>query len=263
MEWLRMSGVKLYLCSLLIGVPCLIHALSNPPLVMSLARLQHAARRTAAQAARTVAPARWSSSSAQPSTPAIAFDIDGVLLRGRQLLPTARTALKKVTRKADGGSHPVGIPHIYLTNGGGMTEAAKAKQLSDLFDVHIPTESIVLSHTPMQHLLPQYKDELVLVVGHSRCGVRSVAANYGFKHLLIPEGEEFEAQIKWRGGGSTEKASARVWLMRIHDRHVLFFFFLRADIMHKYPHSVPHLTYVLRGLSFHRRIASPYPSQWG
>jgi HAD superfamily hydrolase (TIGR01456 family) len=122
-----------------------------------------------------------------PSTPAIAFDIDGVLLRGKQLLPTAKTALRKVTRREDGGDHPTGLPHIYLTNGGGMQEAAKAAQLSALFDINIPVASIVQSHTPMQQLLPSLRDELVLTVGHSREGVRNVARAYGFKHLLIPE----------------------------------------------------------------------------
>jgi len=122
-----------------------------------------------------------------PPTPAIAFDIDGVLLRGKQLLPTAKTALRKVTRREDGGDHPTGLPHIYLTNGGGMQEAAKAAHLSALFDINIPVASIVQSHTPMQQLLPSLRDELVLTVGHSREGVRNVARSYGFKHLLIPE----------------------------------------------------------------------------
>jgi ribonucleotide monophosphatase NagD (HAD superfamily) len=35
-----------------------------------------------------------------------------------------------------------GIPHIYLTNGGGMTEIKKAKQLSEWFDVHVNNKYI-------------------------------------------------------------------------------------------------------------------------
>jgi len=161
-----------------------------------------ATRRVSVRALQTQ-PRRFSSHEAKlASTPAIAFDIDGVLLRGKKVLPTAREALRKVTRKEDGGIHPgAGVPHIYLTNGGGMREDAKAEQLSELFGIRIPASAIVLSHTPMQHLLPSLRDELVLAVGHSREGVRNVARAYGFQHLLIPE-----------------------------------------DLMHKYPDCVPHLT---------------------
>jgi HAD superfamily hydrolase (TIGR01456 family) len=174
--------------------------------LIMLSRMQPAVRRACCSLSLTLhlrTSVRFSTHQSSPrSTPAIVFDIDGVLLRGKQLLPTARTALRKVTRLEDGGTHPDGgLPHVYLTNGGGMLEAAKAQQLSELFDLRIPADAIVQSHTPMQSLLPLYQDKLVLAVGHSREGVRKVAANYGFKHLLIPE-----------------------------------------DLMHKYPHSVPHLT---------------------
>jgi HAD superfamily hydrolase (TIGR01456 family) len=119
------------------------------------------------------------------ATPAIAFDIDGVLLRGKELLPTARSALAKVTKKSHGGEHPTGIPHVYLTNGGGVTEEAKAKQLSKLFGIEVPTSQIILSHTPMQDLVDKYKDKLILTFGMT--DVRNVAQTYGFKHVLIPE----------------------------------------------------------------------------
>src|SRR4051794_3847554 len=56
--------------------------------------------------------------SSLPSTPGFAFDIDGVLLRGKALLPSATAALRKVTSVARGGAHATGVPHVYLTNGG-------------------------------------------------------------------------------------------------------------------------------------------------
>lgn len=102
------------------------------------------------------------------------------------MLPTAVRALRAVTRRADGGSHAgSGVPHIYLTNGGGVTEAAKAAQLSALFGLRIPAEAVVLSHSPMRQLLPEFADQLVLTLG--KTDVRSVARSYGFRHLLIPE----------------------------------------------------------------------------
>lgn len=120
-----------------------------------------------------------------PTLPAIAFDIDGVLLRGRDLLATATTAIRKVTRIEDGGTHPIGVPHVFLTNGGGVAEEAKAAQLTKLLGVRVKPESVVLSHTPMKELVTQYGDKLVLTLGMT--DVRSVARSYGFKHVLIPE----------------------------------------------------------------------------
>ena len=50
------------------------------------------------------------------------FDIDGVLVRGRRVIPAAATAIKKVLR--------LNIPTIFLTNGGCETEEHKARVLS-------------------------------------------------------------------------------------------------------------------------------------
>lgn len=130
----------------------------------------------------TGAPATHASAVA---TPAIAFDIDGVLIRGKSVLPTAREALRKVMSVRDGGVHPVGIPHILLTNGGGATEEAKAAQFSQLLDLPIRPEALVLSHTPMRNLLPKYREELILTIGMT--DVRSVARHYGFQHVVTPE----------------------------------------------------------------------------
>lgn len=45
-----------------------------------------------------------------PSKLGIVFDIDGVLIREKAVLPGARQALKMVNE--------AGIPHIFVTNGG-------------------------------------------------------------------------------------------------------------------------------------------------
>lgn len=175
-----LSHVRLFVLSCLF-VSRLLPVLSAARVARSsrglpVARAFHSATRVAAhQDTHTDRP---------NSVPAIAFDIDGVLLRAKQVLPTARSALRKVTSIADGGSHPTGIPHIYLTNGGGVTEAAKAEQLSNYFGIHIRPESVVLSHTPMRDLLPAYRDSTILTLGMT--DVRSVAQSYGFKKVLIP-----------------------------------------------------------------------------
>jgi len=57
-------------------------------------------------------------SNKERSTPALAFDVDGVLLRGPNPIPGAREALEKLRKKK--------IPFMLLTNGGGSIEADKA-----------------------------------------------------------------------------------------------------------------------------------------
>jgi HAD superfamily hydrolase (TIGR01456 family) len=143
-----------------------------------------------------------------PRSCAVAFDIDGVLLRGRAVLPGAISALRAVTCVRDGGVHPQGLPHIFLTNGGGVLESEKAHQLSKYFGIDIDPQRVILSHSPMAMLgahttlpdgPPAHGKELVLTIGYT--DVRRVARSYGFEHVLTPE-----------------------------------------DLMNKYPTLVPHLT---------------------
>ncbi len=52
----------------------------------------------------------------------IMFDIDGVFVRGRHIIPSARAAMKKVI--------DMDIPYIFLTNSGCETEEHKARVLT-------------------------------------------------------------------------------------------------------------------------------------
>lgn len=49
-----------------------------------------------------------------------------------------------------------GIPHIFLTNGGGCLEADKAANLGKILDVAIDPAHMVLSHTPMRELVERF-----------------------------------------------------------------------------------------------------------
>ena len=51
-------------------------------------------------------------------------------------------------------------------------------------EVQIPHEKLILSHTPMQDLLPQYQHASVLVVGAGRS--LQAAHEYGFSRALSP-----------------------------------------------------------------------------
>ena len=59
----------------------------------------------------------------------IVFDIDGVLLRGRNVIPTAQKAIHKLKDS--------NIPFIYLTNGGCETEEQKAEKLKERLGVEV------------------------------------------------------------------------------------------------------------------------------
>lgn len=108
---------------------------------------------------------------------AFAFDIDGVLIQGKHVLPQAIDGLQELRRK--------NIPFIIITNGGGVTESEKAASLSSRLQVPIEMDQMCLAHSPMRSLLSEYRDKMVLVVGPDK--VRKVAENYGFNKFLMPQ----------------------------------------------------------------------------
>lgn len=100
----------------------------------------------------------------------VAFDIDGVLLRGYKPLPHARDSLLALAR-----AH---IPFIFLTNGGGELESVKAATLSRVLDLPVHADQVVLSHTPLRRVLGStYASQRVLVMGCR--DVMTVARSYG------------------------------------------------------------------------------------
>ena len=103
---------------------------------------------------------------------AFAFDIDGCLLLRDRPLPGVTDTLRRLDAR--------GIPYVFLTNGGGVTEAAKARGLSERLGVPVPTERVLLSHTPMRDLPRSHglAERRVLGLGHLQ--FEEVAAGYGF-----------------------------------------------------------------------------------
>jgi HAD superfamily hydrolase (TIGR01456 family) len=107
----------------------------------------------------------------------VAFDVDGVLLRGSKLLPGAISALRTVQEKR--------IPHLVVTNGGGVTEADFAERLHQLGLPRIAPEQVVLAHTPVKRMAAGLRDELVVVFGR-KMPVRAAHA-YGLRFAVTPE----------------------------------------------------------------------------
>jgi HAD superfamily hydrolase (TIGR01456 family) len=105
-----------------------------------------------------------------------AFDVDGVLLRGGQALPGAKESLHKL--------RSLQIPFVVLTNNGGMTEEARAAELTERLDTDIIGDHVVLSHSAMANAASQFAKDPVLVLG-SREYVE-VARKLGLTNIVTP-----------------------------------------------------------------------------
>mmetsp|Transcript_27531 Transcript_27531/g.74478 ORF Transcript_27531/g.74478 Transcript_27531/m.74478 type:complete len:405 (+) Transcript_27531:147-1361(+) len=110
-------------------------------------------------------------------TAAFVFDIDGVLT----VLEPAKKAFEKLTTAQGQWKFPV----CFLTNGGGVTEAQKAAEISNWLNVPASEDQVILSHTPMRSLVPALQQQPVLICG--RGSVLEVARHYGFNRCLTVE----------------------------------------------------------------------------
>ncbi|PYH95117.1 HAD-superfamily hydrolase [Aspergillus ellipticus CBS 707.79] len=112
---------------------------------------------------------------------ALAFDIDGVLMRGGEPIPEAAAALKYIN-----GENPYGVrvPYIFVTNGGGKTEEERCLDLSRQLDLEVSPGQFICGHTPMREMAEKY--HTVLVVGGEGEKCRIVAEGYGFKDVITP-----------------------------------------------------------------------------
>lgn len=112
---------------------------------------------------------------------AFAFDIDGVIVRGPETIPEAKEALKMLNGE---NKYNIKVPYIFVTNGGGRSEAARCKELSDRLDITVTEDQVIQGHTPMKDLVDVHKT--VLVVGGVGDACRKVAEEYGFEQVVTP-----------------------------------------------------------------------------
>ncbi|KAI0197914.1 HAD-like domain-containing protein [Astrocystis sublimbata] len=112
---------------------------------------------------------------------AFAFDIDGVLVRGGRPIPEAIEAMKVLNGK---NKYGMKIPYIFLTNGGGKSEAERCGDLSKQLEIPISPAQFICGHTPMSEMATKYKT--VLVVGGEGEKCRTVAKSYGFTDIITP-----------------------------------------------------------------------------
>lgn len=104
----------------------------------------------------------------------VVLDIDGVLLKGKNVIKSAPIALRKLQKH--------GIPYIFVTNGGGMMESTKAKDLEKKLGLDNAQGKVLLSHTPYKELAREYSNRRILVLGHEGCV--DIAHDYGFKKVV-------------------------------------------------------------------------------
>lgn len=99
-------------------------------------------------------------------------DIDGVLLRGREVLAGAREAIQALYQQH--------LPVLFLTNQGLQSEKEKAFNLSKHLNLKVKPEQIVLSHSPLR-LCPKLHDKSVLALGQQN--IKETAFSLGFKNI--------------------------------------------------------------------------------
>ena len=107
------------------------------------------------------------------------FDIDGVLLKGKNRIAEATEIITYLSKRK--------IPFILLTNGGGMTEKKRIDFINktlQLDEYPIHEDQLIQAHTPMKTLIPHHKR--VLICGGPKDDVREVAEKYGFEDVIRP-----------------------------------------------------------------------------
>lgn len=112
---------------------------------------------------------------------AFAFDIDGVLLKGSDVIPQAPEAIRMLNGDNE---YNIRVPYIFVTNGSGLTEDVRCKNLSKALETEVNPGQFIQGSTPMKSLVEKY--DTVLVVGGVGEACRKVADNYGFRNVVTP-----------------------------------------------------------------------------
>ncbi|KAL9236746.1 hypothetical protein vseg_011380 [Gypsophila vaccaria] len=108
----------------------------------------------------------------------IAFDIDGVLLRGNSPIGGSPSALQKLYNP----SGSLKVPYVFLTNGGGVRESKRAVDLSKLFGINILPSQVLHGHSPFKQLAQRFGNDFVVAVGKGEPA--EVLSDYGFKDVV-------------------------------------------------------------------------------
>ncbi|XP_058937362.1 haloacid dehalogenase-like hydrolase domain-containing 5 isoform X2 [Kogia breviceps] len=133
--------------------------------------------RRAARAAAAFGGCRFASGSQNPPTFGLLLDIDGVLVRGHQVIPAAREAFRRLVDSQG----QLRVPVVFVTNAGNILQCSKAQELSALLGFQVEPDQVILSHSPMK-LFSQHHDKRMLVSGQGPLVENARAL--GFKHVV-------------------------------------------------------------------------------
>ncbi|XP_052190540.1 uncharacterized protein YKR070W isoform X2 [Diospyros lotus] len=109
----------------------------------------------------------------------IAFDIDGVILRGNIPIGGSPSALRRLY---DDSLRTLKVPYVFLTNGGGVPESKRAFELSKMLGINILPAQVLQGHTPFKQLLKRFENDLIIAVGKGEPA--EVMYEYDFKNVL-------------------------------------------------------------------------------
>lgn len=103
----------------------------------------------------------------------IFFDIDGVIVRGKNVLPFAPHTFKRLVD--DNGKFRV--PTVFVTNACNTLRKNKADKLSSWLGIDVDEDQVVMSHSPLK-MFRDYHNKHVLVIGQGP--VDDIARALGF-----------------------------------------------------------------------------------
>lgn len=107
----------------------------------------------------------------------ILFDIDGVIVRGRTVLPSAPEAFQKLVNPA---TRQFEVPCVFVTNAGNSLRQEKADKLSEWLGVSVTEDQVVMAHSPLK-MYTEFHNQHVLVSGQGP--VEFIARSLGFTNV--------------------------------------------------------------------------------
>ncbi|KAK3931091.1 Haloacid dehalogenase-like hydrolase domain-containing 5 [Frankliniella fusca] len=105
------------------------------------------------------------------------FDIDGVIVRGKKVLPSVPESFQKLVDK----NGMFRVPTVFVTNAGNALRHDRAIQLSNWLGVEVHEDQVVMAHSPLR-MFHQFHDKRVLVSGQGP--VADIARNVGFHNIV-------------------------------------------------------------------------------
>uniref|UniRef100_A0A7E4W1K4 Cat eye syndrome critical region protein 5 n=1 Tax=Panagrellus redivivus TaxID=6233 RepID=A0A7E4W1K4_PANRE len=104
------------------------------------------------------------------------IDIDGVIFRGREVLPFVHDAFQMIMDDKGNFKFPV----VFLTNGTHTLRITRAQRLSEALGTKITSDQVVLAHTPLR-MFKDLHEKHVLMVGQGP--VVEIGESLGFKNI--------------------------------------------------------------------------------